>query len=82
MLNYTLKGLLKLQLKLLIIVIYIQDLFVHMPALHTLKQSNPIIYAQFGVSKLNRHIANGNEYGQYKNETKFEKQKKNENFET
>ena len=55
-----------------------------MPALHTLKQSNPIIYAQFGVSKLDRHIANRNEYGQYKNETKFEKQKKkkNENFET
>ena len=47
-----------------------------MPSLHTLKQSNPIIYAQFGVSKLNRHIANRNEYGQYKNETKFEKQKK------
>lgn len=52
-----------------------------MPAQHALKQSNPIIYAQFGVSKLNSHIANRYEYGQYKNETKFEKQK-NENFET
>ena len=46
-----------------------------MPAQHTLKQSNPIIFAQFRVSKLNSHIANRNEYVQFKNETKFEKQK-------